>query len=119
VAWGGAAIAHADVVAVPPIVDMKGHARDILKGSFTLENRSGRYVELYPFVEDMAEQADAEADTPPLSRWMEFPRSSLIIKAGEKAQVEITVNINLRARPGIYHAVIAYARGSTPLEMAR
>ena len=113
--------AYAAVTATPAVVDLKGKTRDILKASVVLENQSGSYIELYPFINNVSiedgEQVfldPASADSASsLANWIELSRSSIILKAGEKKPVDFLINVNLRAKPGIYHAVIAFARGGT------
>jgi hypothetical protein len=114
-------LVHASVIATPSIVDLKGKTRDILKASIILENQSGNYVELYPFINNVTIEDGAQIFLDPasadsavsLANWIELSRSSIILKAGEKKSVDFLVPINLRAKPGIYHAVITFSRGST------
>ncbi len=119
--------AYAAVTATPAVVDLKGKTRDILKASVVLENQSGSYVELYPFINNISVEDGEQVFLDPasadsvvsLANWIELSRSSIILKAGEKKPVDFLINVNLRAKPGIYHAVIAFARGGTRDEAER
>lgn len=111
----------ASVTVTPAIVDLKGMPRDILKGNVVLENKSGHYVELYPFVNNISIEDGKQIFLDPasadnsssLANWIELSRSSTILQGGDKKTIDFLVNINLRAMPGIYHAVISFAPGAT------
>lgn len=114
----------ASISATPAIVDLKGMPRDILKANVVLENNSGRYVELYPFVNNISIEDGKQVFLDPasadnsssLANWIELSRSSIILQKGEKKTIDFLVNVNLRASPGIYHAIIAFAPGATRAE---
>ncbi len=105
----------------PVVIDMKAHARDLVKETVTLRNTSGRPVEVYPFVYGISSESGQEEFLDPskadintsLSNWIEVSRSSILIQPGKQTSVEISVNVNLTARSGFYHARIVFAEGAT------
>lgn len=113
--------AAASISVSPVVIDLKGHARDLVKENVMLTNATGRPVEVYPFVYGISPESGREEFLDPskadiatsLANWIEISRSSILIQPGKQASVEIPVNVNLTAKPGIYHARVVFAEGAT------
>lgn len=106
----------------PALINEKAKTRDIIQETITLTNVNGPpRATIYTFVNnvDMVEgeqefKARDEiilADS--LANWIEISRGSIELLRGETIEVPVTINVNLRAKPGIYNAVISFSRGST------
>lgn len=110
-----------EITVTPVVIDIKAHARDIEKRQVTLENKSGHLIELYPFVYGVSTESGettfldpSKADfTNSLANWIELSRAAIMIKSGQKIDVPFLINVNLRAVPAVYHAIIIFAQGST------
>jgi hypothetical protein len=114
-----------DTVAVTPaVIDEEGKARDIIKKSVTVRNRSNSLISLYPSVNniDMVNgkeefQQSTEADkTRSLANWIEISRGVIELEPGEEKEIPFVIRINMRAEPGNYHARISFAEGSSRAE---
>lgn len=105
----------------PAIIDLKARARDILKESITLTNNTDRKLNVYAFVNNVAVQEGKQEFLDPsrtnqassLANWILFPRGVIEISPGEKKSVDFKIEVNLRASPGIYHAVISFVDAPT------
>lgn len=105
----------------PAIIDKKGHARDILSDTITLTNKSTARLGIYTFVNNVdAEVGQQEfksradvvlADS--LANWIEISRGVAELAPGESVEIPVTINVNLHAKPGQYHARISFGTGST------
>lgn len=108
----------------PAVIDEKGKKRDIFKESLVIENTSKGKLDVYTFVNNISIEdgkqeflslAGADlADS--LANWIEIPRSMLELGPGESKKIDFKIQINLRAEPGEYHALISFADGSTRSE---
>jgi hypothetical protein len=88
----------------------------------TVVNTTKHLVTIYPWVTDV-DAKEGESGTTDLagtrekalgeslSRWIEITRGSIDLLPGEQKEVPITVQINLNAKPGLYHAVIHASAG--------
>ncbi|NBD73417.1 hypothetical protein GVX82_00030 [Patescibacteria group bacterium] len=120
--WG---VPTADVAATerfsvaPLIITEKGKARDIIKGNLSIENPTERKLTLYASVFDFdpsagpAERqfAPGERKDDSLANWIEITRGAIELEPGETIQVPYLIHINLRARPGTYHAQLVFGAG--------
>ncbi|GEM_PF-587580 len=110
----------------PAVIDMKGKAREVVTASLRLTNSGAKPVEVYPFVEniDVGDGSRAFSDptkadlTVSLANWILLNRSAVLLLPGETRDISFSVEINLRAEPGAYHAEIAFAPGATRDEAA-
>lgn len=114
-------LAEASSLAITPaIIDLKAKARDILKESLVLVNDTAKYVEVYPVVNNIAIAEGKQEFLDPsladhassLANWIELSRASILLKPGEHKNINFSIEVNLRAKPGNYHALIAFPEGS-------
>lgn len=109
--------------ATPAVIDGKGKPREILHFSVTIVNTTKHLVSIYPWVTDIdrvegsAGGSDLEGSRDrelggSLARWIEISRGSIDLLPGEQKEVPVTVQINLNAKPGLYHAAIHLSAGS-------
>lgn len=112
-----------DVTVSPVVIDGKGKLREILRFTVTLENTSKHLVTIYPWVTDVSAASGSTgvsdlggSQEKPLSeslaRWIEVTRGSIDLLPGEKKEVPLTVQINLNAKPGVYHAQVHFSAGA-------
>lgn len=121
-------LAQAAFLAVTPVViDQKAKARDILKESVTLANNTGRKLNVYTFVNNIAAKEGQQAFLDPsqadkttsLANWIEISRGVIEMQPGEQRKIDFIIHVNSSARPGIYHAAIAFAEGRNRPEAER
>jgi hypothetical protein len=123
------AFAAPGVFSVSPLIfDEKAKQRDILKESIgVMNNSSDRSINLYAFVNNVDPtagvegfQSASEADLgKSLANWIEISRGAIDLMPGEKREIPILIQINLRATAGMYHAFISFSEGSTRDEAER
>lgn len=120
--------APGDVFSVSPLIfDEKAKPRDILKESIGVMNNADHSINLYAFVNNVDPtdgiegfQSASEADLgKSLANWIEISRGAIDLMPGEKREIPLLIQMNLRATPGIYHAFISFAEGSTRNEAER
>lgn len=100
----------------PAIIDGEGKSREILRYTMTIENNTKQTVSLYPWVQNITEAGESyispNADpATSLAHWLQFSRQQLDIKPGDSVELPLLVQINLRAKPGYYHAVVHFSDG--------
>jgi hypothetical protein len=105
----------------PAVIDGEGKTREILRYTATITNNSSQLVSLYPWVRDVTPEGEVASspntDAPTsLANWLEFSRAALTIAPGDSLDLPILVQINLRAKPGNYHAVIHLSNGGNRAE---
>lgn len=109
--------------ATPVVLDGKGKQREIIRYSISVENQTNHLVSIYPWVTDIDTKkgeegfSDLEGSrdkelSASLARWIEVTRGSVDLLPHEKKEIGVTVQINLNAKPGIYHATIHLSAGS-------
>ena len=108
----------------PKIVDLKGKQKDVFQETIILENRAERKLNIYAFVqnissekgkEEFQEPSDADHATS-LANWIAVTRGALELKPNETREIEMSIEVNLRAKPGVYHARVAFGEGGTRSE---
>lgn len=110
--------------ATPAVIDGKGKVREILHYNMTVVNTTKHLVSIYPWVTDVdttigqSGTSDLEGTrgkelSESLARWIEVTRGSIDLLPGEQKDVPITIQINLNAKPGLYHATIHLSAGGT------
>lgn len=118
-------LAHAASFTVSPVViDRKAKARDILKESVMLTNTAGRKLNIYTFVNNVSIQEGKQEFLDPsranhsssFANWIKISRGVIELLPGEKRTVDFQIDVNLRAQPGMYHALISFAEGSRRVE---
>lgn len=106
----------------PAVIDEKVKQRDIIKQSVTIQNVSGRPLNLFPAVEDVNPQngdqnfsyaGDSIARSDSLANWIELSRGVIQLSPGETKTVPFVIKINMNAVPGTYHAAITFTDGET------
>lgn len=111
-----------DLSITPVVVDKQAKVRDIVEASLTLVNTSDRKLTLYPSVNDIHPETGAQdfsaaknADDleASLARWIELSRGVIDMGPGEEKTIPFVIRVNQAATPGLYHAVISFADGST------
>lgn len=116
------AYAATSFIATPVVIDGKGKQREILRYSVSVENTTKHLVSVYPWVTDVDTkkgeegahdlQGSTDKELPAsLARWIEVTRGSVNLLPGDKKDISITVQINLSAKPGMYHATIHLSAG--------
>ncbi|MFH1193663.1 MAG: hypothetical protein V1661_01570 [bacterium] len=114
----------ADLTVSPIIIDEKGKARDILNESVTIANTSGRKIDVYAFVNNVApeegkqefESLSGDGLATSLANWILFPRGVIELAPGESKKIDFKIEINVKAEPGKYHAIISFGTGSSAAE---
>jgi hypothetical protein len=112
-----------DAVATPAVIDGKGKVREILRFNVSLTNTSKHLVTIYPWVTDFdptsgmlgSSDLGGSSEKPlasSLARWIEVTRGSIDLLPGEQKEIPLTVQINLAAAPGVYHATLHLSQGS-------
>lgn len=118
------AFAASSFTATPAVIDGKGKVREILHYSMTVVNTTKHLVTVYPWVTDIDtnEGNSGSSDlagthekelSESLARWIEVTRGSVDLLPGEQKDVPITIQINLNAKPGVYHSAIHLSAGGT------
>ncbi len=105
----------------PAVIDGEAKAREILRYKVTLVNGSDHMLTLYPWARDLS--AGGEVNTregadraTSLLSWLEFSRAQIDIPAGSSVELPVLVQVNLRATPGVYHAVLHLSNGPNRAE---
>lgn len=116
-----AAAAADDVTVTPAVIDREGIKRDVFSEELTVTNTGNSRLHLYPTVRNLTAdggiEAFAEPNTPAadktisLANWIELGRGQIVVDPGESRSIPVTIRVNLRAKPGVYHAVIAFPSG--------
>ena len=118
------AFAADSFTATPAVIDGKGKVREILHYSMTVVNTTKHLVSIYPWVtdidttrgesgvSDLAGTRQKELSES-LARWIEVTRGSVDLLPGEQKDVPVTIQINLAAKPGLYHSTIHLSYGGT------
>jgi hypothetical protein len=115
--------AAAEFTALPAIIDAKGKAREIIHQTITVENTSDRLLDIYPWVADLDAATGATGKTDlgggspydgratSISRWIEVTRGVISLLPDEKREIPVLIQIDLGARPAIYHGAIRFSMG--------
>ena len=114
----------ADFSVTPLIIDLKAKPRDILKDTIGVMNNSSHIGNIYAFVnntdpllgmEEWKSMTSSKAGDS-LANWIEIKRGTLALPPNEKMELPLLIQVNLHAKPGIYHATITFAEGGTRAE---
>ena len=105
----------------PAVIDGEGKVREILRYKVTILNEAKHTLSIYPWARDLdagGEVTNREGVDPAesLIAWLEFSRSVINISAGEMVELPIQIQVNLRAKPGMYHAVLHFSDGPNRAE---
>jgi hypothetical protein len=105
----------------PAVIDIKAKARDILSETITVKNGRDRKISLYPTVQNIElvngrqtfigpSNADLAAS---LANWIQVTRGAIDLEPFEEKTIPFEIRVNLTAKPGIYHAIVAFPEGAT------
>lgn len=111
----------ASFTVTPVVIDEKAKARDILKESVTLTNNTVRKLNVYTFVNNISTREGEQEFLDPskalhassLANWIEISRGVIELLPQDIKKIDFLIRVNLRAKPGVYHALISFAEGST------
>lgn len=112
------------LIVKPVVLDRKVKVRDILKESLIIKNISDRRMGIYICVNNISVDGGKQEFLDPsradsgssLANWIEVNRGVIELDPEEERKIDLTIGVNLRAEPGIYHAVISFPHGSTRAE---
>jgi len=109
-----------DIIISPSIIDEECEARDMLEYDVKIKNVSGGRITLYAVVNDISEEngiikykdpSDLDINSS-LVRWLEFRRAVIELDKDEERKIPLKIDVHEGAKPGVYHARIAIAKGS-------
>ncbi len=114
----------ASLALTPAILDYKAKARDIIDEAITIKNLEARQVSLYPVVDNVQAQNGSEsfidqsvADlSASLANWILFSRAAIILSPSESRTIPLQIRVDLTAKFGTYHAIVAFPEGPTRYE---
>jgi hypothetical protein len=105
----------------PAIIDHKALPRDVIQETILIENTGPAKINIYTFVNNIdKEEGETEFKardeivlSDSMANWIEISRGTIELAPGESIEVPVAINVNLRAKPGIYHALISFSQGPT------
>ena len=103
----------------PAVIDQKALPRDIIKDTVVLKNDASKKLSFYADVKNVDLKEGAQPFSPKtgedladsLANWIEFTRGVIDIEPGEEKEIPLRINVNMRAKPGLYHAQITFHQG--------
>jgi len=103
----------------PHIIDAKAQARDILEYDVKIKNNSDRRVTMYVLVFDLSPDDNHQEILAPekldkttsITPWVNINRGAVELDPGQEISRKLTIEVNLRAKPGKYYAAIVFSRG--------
>ena len=100
----------------PAVIDGEAKAREIVRYKVTITNTESHLVSIYPWARDLdqgGEVTNHEGVDPSesLLAWTEFSRGVIDIPAKGSVELPILIQVNLRAKPGVYHEVLHLSEG--------
>jgi len=108
----------------PQFIDKNAYARDEFSETLKIRNNADRKLTIYTFVHDVSVE-DGRRDfvvragndlAESLANWIRISRGMIELGPGEERSVDMRIEINMVARPGIYHALISFADGGIRAE---
>lgn len=103
----------------PSVLDAKASPRDIIKKEISLTNPTTRLLSLYTTVTDIENGVRPENTSgidSSLASWIEISRGVIELGPGETRKIPMLVQVNLKAKPGMYHSVISFREGATRMD---
>jgi len=105
----------------PAVLDRKAKARDILNETIVVANTTDHALHLYPVVDNVAAADGTRSFDDPsktdlstsLANWIFFTRGLIELQPGERRTLDLRIEVNLNAKPGMYHALISFPAGNT------
>ncbi len=114
-------LAHAasSLEALPVIIDGKGKPREILRYTVTVKNTGNIVKMVYPWVatidpakgELSSSEVDEKGRSDILGSWIELSRAGVAIPIGETREFPVLVQVDVNAKPGVYHALLNFSPG--------
>ncbi|OGF24930.1 hypothetical protein A2303_06485 [Candidatus Falkowbacteria bacterium RIFOXYB2_FULL_47_14] len=111
--------AETGVLVMPQVIDEQAKARDILEYTVKIKNNGSGQADLYALVSDIVEgeppnflESGRLDNATSLAKWVRIKRGAIQIPSGGEAEIPLTVEVNLAARPGRYHAIIVFSQGN-------
>ena len=105
----------------PAIIDEKVLPREIVSETITVTNLTESNVDVYAIVnnidvssgkQEFLNRADVELKDS-LANWISVTRGVIRLSPGESRDVNVSINVNLNAEPGKYHAAISFMWGGS------
>lgn len=113
--------AHAASISTAPvIIDGHGKPREILRYTVTLVNDTSYMKPVYPWVSTVdpkkgelsAGEAEEKSRGEALGKWIEISHAGQFVKAGESIELPVLIQIDVAAKPGVYHAALNFSVGA-------
>lgn len=101
-----------EVIVDPAVISQKAKARDLLEFSVKLTNSTDSTRRFYILVNDVSDKEIPDKKTS-LAKWIEVTRGRIEVLPGQEKEIDISVQVNMNAKPGKYYAVITFSQGST------
>lgn len=109
----------------PKLLDITVEKREIQTRDITLTNDSG-FKRIYATVNEISldengeikafEYATNEDRTDTVTSWLEISRGRISLEPGETKTIPLTIRVNPKAKPGLYHAFIGFPVASNKSE---
>jgi hypothetical protein len=114
----------ADFSVTPLIIDLKASPRDILKETIGVMNSANHVGNIYAFVNNTDPLLGREEWKSPsntdvsdsLANWIEINRATLALLPEQKKELPLLIQVDLHAKPGMYHATITFSEGGSRSE---
>lgn len=109
----------ANIKVEPLVVDHQGLPRDIIKGSFKITNPNHYKANVYSVTknfdptkgtQEFIELGEADLSSS-LANWISAATIMTELNPGETKEVPYDIEINMRAKEGVYHAVMFLVQG--------
>ncbi len=105
----------------PAIMDLKVKPRERIEKEISVKNHVQRKISVYARVLDIETEKGKEIFREPsdsdktasLANWTSAPAGAVELLPGEEKIVPIIIDVNPRAKIGVYHARIAFGEGGT------
>jgi len=112
--------AAGSIIVSPFIIDRTAYPREQLKGFIILKTDANYKMNIYTFVnnfdpllgrQEFLTLPDVDLSTS-LANWININRGVIEAKPGkQETKIDFEIDVNLTAKPGVYHALIAFAEG--------
>src|SRR3989344_6080883 len=106
----------------PMIIDIEAEPHDTFTKTLTITNFDSRPARLYASVNEITVGDESEIKsfvpasmserTTSVTSWIEITRGRVELTAGETKEIPVTIRVNQKAPPGIYHAFVGFGSGS-------
>lgn len=113
----------------PKLLDITVEKRDIQTREITLTNGGGGQKRIYATVNEISldengeikafEYATNEDRTDTVTSWLEISRGRITLMPNETKTIPLTIRVNPKAKPGLYHAFIGFPSASDKVQAQR